>query len=103
MPAMSDGTLRDKLASEVMDSEWKMLAMHYRRDALFIVGAEVALLDAAIAIARDDQASVKAWLEGGALARPTDEEVGAWEKEEGAHFRSVIVQPFVLAQRSSET
>ncbi len=30
---------------------------------------------------------------------PTDDEVAWWETEEGEHFLSAILQPFVLAQR----
>lgn len=91
--------LRDKLVSEVMDAEWKMLAMHYRRAALFLVGNALQLIDVAVALAQDEQALVKSWIEEGALGRPTEEQVQQWQSETGAHFRSVIVQPFVLAQR----
>ena len=35
--------LREKIQAQMMPSEWPMLAMHYRRDALFIIGPEVQL------------------------------------------------------------
>lgn len=79
-----------------------MLAMHYRRSALFVVADSIDLLDAAWAVANDDQASVKAWIDNGDLVRPTEAQVEVWQDEEGAQFRSVIVQPFVLAQRASD-
>ena len=91
--------LRSKLATELLPSEWKMLAMHYRRDALFIVDASVTLLDAAVAVAEDDRERVSRWIDEGQIARPTPEQARAWEAEEGPRFLSVIVQPFVLAQR----
>jgi hypothetical protein len=90
--------LREKLASELLPSEWKMLAMHYRRDALFIVRG-LPLLDAALGVAEDRASEVAAWIEAGAIARPTPTEVETWEREEGPRFVSVIVQPYVLAQR----
>ena len=76
-----------------------MLAMHHRRDALFIVAESVSLLDAAVAVADDDADAVETWVESGHLARATSEQVAAWEKESGAKFVTAIVQPFVLAQR----
>lgn len=90
--------LREKLASELLPSEWKMLAMHYRRDALFIVRG-LPLPDAALGVAEDRASEVAAWIEAGTIARPTLAEVEAWEREEGPQFVSVIVQPHVLAQR----
>jgi hypothetical protein len=91
--------VREKLAKELMPAEWKMLAMHHRRDALFVVDGRVPLLDVAVAVAEDRTEAVKAWIEGGQIARPTPEQVQGWEAESGARFVSAIVQPFVLAQR----
>lgn len=90
---------REKLAGEILPSEWRMLAMHHRRDALFLVGAEVPLLEVAVAIAEDRADLVRAWIEAGRIARPTPAQVEAWEAEVGARFVSAIVQPYVLAQR----
>ncbi len=92
-------TARAKLAAELMPSEWKMLAMHYRRDALFVVTRELSLLEAAVAIAEDDAERVRAWIEAGHIARPTAKQAAAWENEPGSQFVSAIVQPYVLAQR----
>ena len=91
--------LREKLATELLPSEWRMLSMHYRRDALFLVGEEVTLLDVAVAVAEDRADAIAEWIEAGHIVRPTPDEVEAWEREEGANFVSAVVQPFVLAQR----
>lgn len=90
---------REKLAGELLPSEWKMLAMHYRRDALFVVGSDLPLLEVAVAIAEDRAERVRAWIEAGRITRPTPAQVEAWEAEVGAQFVSAIVQPYVLAQR----
>lgn len=90
---------REKLAAELLPSEWPMLAMHYRRDALFVVDRELALLEVAVAVAEDRADALKAWIEAGRITRPTAAQVEAWEREEGAQFVSAIVQPFVFAQR----
>ncbi len=91
--------MREKLAGELLPSEWKMLAMHYRRDALFVVSGAIPLLEVAIAVAEDRAGVIGAWIEAGNIARPTPAQVEAWEREEGAQFVSAIVQPYVLAQR----
>ena len=76
-----------------------MLAMHQKRDAVFILKPAVNLLDAAVAVAEDNTADVKRWLEAGDMYRPTSAQITAWSKEDGVQFDSVIVQPFVLARR----
>ncbi|HJL25038.1 MAG TPA: DUF2288 family protein, partial [Polyangiaceae bacterium LLY-WYZ-15_(1-7)] len=95
--AMSE--TRERLAGELMPTEWRMLVDHFRRDGLFLVDGTVALLDVAVAVADDAKDAVQAWIESGQLRRPTREEAGRWESEEGSQFLVVIVQPFVLAQR----
>ncbi len=90
---------REKLESEILTTEWKMLAIHHRREALFLVQPTVPLLDVAIAIAEDRTEAVQQWLNSSAIARPTEAQLAIWENEDGARFRSVIVQPYVLAQR----
>ena len=92
---------RSKLEGEILPAEWKMLAMHQRRDALFIVDDTLTLLDVAVAVAEDDSAAVERWVTGGLLTRPTPEAIARWESEDGPQFLCAIVQPFVLAQRLS--
>lgn len=76
-----------------------MLAMHQRRDALFVVRAGVSLAEVAVAVAEDRADAVSGWIERGQLTRPTPSEIAAWALEEGAQFVSVILQPYVFAQR----
>ncbi len=91
--------LRETLEKNILPTEWKMLAMHQTRDAVFIVKASVPLLEAAVAVAEDNTAAVKSWLDSGELYRPTPSQIAAWSDESGVRFDSVIVQPFVLARR----
>ena len=98
-PETAAEALREELAPQQLPAEWKMLAMHYRRDALFVVGGELALLDVAVAVASDDAGALEGWLARELIARPSPEQVERWGAEEGAQFVCVIVQPFVLAQR----
>lgn len=73
------------------------MSPHAERNALFLVGAGAALADVAVAVARDDQAAVKGWVEDGTLRRPSLEELETW-KTSPITFYSVIVAPFVLCQ-----
>ena len=90
--------LRDKLQAEVAVVGYRDLRQHAGRGALFLVRGTLPLVEAAIAIAQDDQESVKAWLSLQQLLRPTEGELERWELELDKRFEYVIVQPFVLAR-----
>ncbi|MGD8862992.1 MAG: DUF2288 domain-containing protein [Myxococcales bacterium] len=90
--------LRDKLQSELAQVGWRDLRQHAGRGALFLVGAGLSLLEATLAIARDDKAAVEAWLRDGSLSRPTPQQLADWESEPDKPFESLIVQPFVIAR-----
>lgn len=91
--------LRSKLATELLPATWSALEPHFRRDALFVIGTGLSLLDAAVAIAKDDKARVAAWIEDGRVRRPSLEDAAALAKRDGAAFLSVVVQPFVFVQQ----
>ena len=55
------------------------------------------LAEVAAAVASDDQAKVKEWIDDESLRRPTVDEVTAWADDPVA-FYAVIVQPFVLCR-----
>lgn len=96
------GELRDKLAGEVATAGWALLEPHFRRDALFVVADELDLVDAAVAIADNDVATVQRWIEEQRLVRPTPEQAERWARKGHPGFRLVIVQPFVLVQPLSK-
>ena len=79
---------------------WRDLKAHAMRQGLFIVTGDLALLDAAEAIAADDAARVEAWIEAGALVRPSPEQLEAWDQEPDKPFRATVVQPFALAKEA---
>jgi hypothetical protein len=97
---MSD-ELRARLKSEVHRVDWKPLGPHAKRGGLVLVDSELDLLDVAFAVATDDSVLVQRWMEAGALRRPSDEQVEAWRKVTDDCFTVVIVQPYVLAQRTT--
>ena len=90
--------LTPKLQEEIGEVTWHWLRPHRQRDALFWVAAPLGLATVGAAIARDDTDSVRAWLEDGSLARPSEAQVAAWEADPTRSLRMLIVQPFVLIQ-----
>ena len=76
-----------------------MLAVHATSDKLIVVAPEIALLDAAVAVAQNDTAKVTSWIESGQLTKLTPPEQETLKDAEAVFFRFVIVAPFVLAQQ----
>ncbi len=88
--------LRAKLEASTGPVLYSDLEAHVRRSAVFFVSRELALLDAALAVAADDSASVSGFLASGALRRPTDEELREWAASPERTWIAIVVQPFVL-------
>jgi hypothetical protein len=94
----SEAHVREKLAGEIDLADWAALAPHATAGRLFVVASELALLDAAVAVASDDKEQVEPWIASGQLARPTASQVEHFQRQKGLGFACVIVSPFVLAQ-----
>jgi len=92
---------RAKLAAEIDLVPWRELRSHALADRVFLVGPDLELLDVAVAVACDAAGEVAAWTRGGDLARPSQEQMTAWEETPAPVFRCVIVAPFVLVQRTT--
>jgi len=92
--------LRKKLESELMDTDFRALAPHFARGALVMVAPELDLLDVAEAVARDQRAQVEAWLSQRLIWRTTDDDARRATSTDQT-FQFVIVQPWVLARRTS--
>ncbi|MAQ18020.1 MAG: hypothetical protein CMN30_24885 [Sandaracinus sp.] len=90
-------SLREKLEAEVLPATWAALEPHARRNALFVVAEGTELVDAAVAVASDDQETVGRWIQDTTIRRPTLDEVTAWDEAPVA-FYAIIVQPFVLCR-----
>lgn len=100
---MSDSSdLRARLAESLGPVLFSDLRAHLARGAVLVVHPDAALLDCALGVARDDVASVRAWLERGVLGRPSAEQQSAWAHAEGRRWLAVVVQPFVLIQDLAE-
>lgn len=74
------------------------LGAHLRRGAVLVVAPSASIFACAMAIATDDAARVKAWLDDATLRRPTDDEGARWPADATRRWFAVVVQPFVLVQ-----
>lgn len=92
---MSSG-LSAKIQSEIMNGYWSDLREHAERNAIFVVGADLDLLEVGVAIASDNAASVTGWITNGQLARPTMEQIKGWSETSQKTFLFLILQPHVL-------
>ena len=97
-PPMTDD-LRAQLAQQIHRVDWKPLAPHAKRGGLVMVDSQLDLLEVAVAVAQDDGEQVQQWMAEQQLNRPTADQAEAWRTETGERFTTVIVQPYVLAQR----
>ncbi len=89
---------KKKLSEDVGDCLFRDLRAHADRNALFLVAPSLDLVHVALRIALDDTESVEGWIERGELRRPSRAELSRWNDLPDQPFRSVVVQPFVLAQ-----
>jgi hypothetical protein len=83
---------------EILTGQWADLKPHLERGAVFVVSEELDLALVGSKVAEDDVVSVQAWLKDAMLARPTEQQISAWDHVNGPQFRFVIVAPYVLVQ-----
>lgn len=94
--AVDADLIRHKLEMEIEEAGWSLIAPHFARDVLVLCGDELPLLDAAVAMALNDAATVGSWLASGALRKANDTDAMVFA-DGSPRFRFLIVAPFVLA------
>lgn len=95
--AMSETDLKEKFKAEIYEEDWIVMRPHNNRGGLILVDDKLDLVAVAIKVAQDDAEQIKLWLEQKQLSKPTPDQSELWDQTQ-PRFRSVIVQPFVLAQ-----
>lgn len=88
----------EKLSKEVDVARWEWLRAHNERGALIVVNRGLDLAEVGERIAADDSSMVQRWLVSNLLAKPTDVQIAAWEKEPARQFATLVISPFVLIQ-----
>ena len=90
--------IRERLEATLGPVLFSDLAAHLRRGAVLVVAGGRSLIECAIAIAEDDAAEVKAWIDRGDLRRASEDEAATWSASPGRTWIAVVVQPYVLVQ-----
>ncbi|AFZ52374.1 DUF2288 domain-containing protein [Cyanobacterium aponinum] len=92
---MSD--FKAQLKEQLAEVDWKDLIPHAQRDALIIVHPQLDLIEVGCAIALDDTFLVQNWISEQLIKKPSSEELSNWNEEPEIKFKTLIVQPFVIA------
>ena len=93
--------LKKQLEEQKLEATWHALKPHMETGALVLVSEELALADVGLILALDQVSTLEEWMGEGLVAKPSAEQLEAWEEEQMKLFWMLIVQPFVLIQELS--
>lgn len=98
-PMTLEEGIRTRLTEALGPVLFADLKAHLARDAVFVVGPTLSLVECGVRVALDDVAVVGGWIESGELRKPSADERGRWaEGGEARRWMALVVQPFVLVQ-----
>lgn len=83
------------------DVQWRWMKTKCEQGALILVDRSLELATVEERLAADDTRTVQAWLASHLIARPTAEQITAWDQEPDRPFSMIVVRPFVLIQEMS--
>ena len=93
-------TLKEKLTSELQETDYAALLHYFENKTLFIIDQKIDLIEAACAVASDDIEKVKIWQKMELIRNLTDKENEDFSKTPHLKMANfLIVQPFVLMQK----
>lgn len=90
--------IRIRLTETVGPVFYSDFAAHLARDAVFVVGPTLSIIECGVAIALDDVEVVGGWIQRGELKKPTQGERDTWPNDKNRRWTSLVVMPFVLLQ-----
>lgn len=91
--------LKEKLEKEILETNWDPLAPHFARGSVYLLDQDLDLAEVGVAMAQDDVATIKRWLDDGLMCPPTPEEATSFAKNSDYTFKMLIVEPYVLIQK----
>lgn len=94
--------LAQKLKEEIDTISWNGLTTHFAKGNVILIGQELDLLTAAIAVANDDTETIKTWMAEKSFLKPDVAEATIFSKH-NTNFQFLIIQPFVLVKEITET
>jgi hypothetical protein len=91
--------LKEKLEKEILETNWEPLAPHFARGSVYLLDQDLELTEVGQAMAEDNVAQIKSWLDDGLMCPPTPEEARAFAKNADYTFKMLIIEPYVLIQK----
>ena len=91
--------LKDKLTSEVLETNWKPLAEHFAKGSVYYLEPELDIVDVGEAMATDNVSTIKKWLDDGLIYTPTPEQATQFHEDTDQLFSMLIIEPYVLIQK----
>lgn len=92
-------SLKDKLANEILETNWEPLAPHFAKGSTYLVDEDLFLQDVGLAMAEDNVTQVKEWLDHGLLYPPTEVQAKSFSENSEILFDMLIIEPYVLIQQ----
>lgn len=92
-----DSELVQKLNRETSKIAWPELQRFYASGAVLRVAGEMDLIEVAIAIHKDNAATVEKWLEEGAIGHVDEALASRWLEKQQTVW-AVVIAPWVLVQ-----
>ena len=89
---------REELALAVDEAAWGLLRAHLERGGLIIVARDLDIVEVGVKLAADDAAAIGGLIAAGGLAKPSAEQIAAWDGDREKRFLCLIVSPYVLIQ-----
>ncbi|AFY71362.1 Protein of unknown function DUF2288 [Thalassoporum mexicanum PCC 7367] len=95
---MEEKDLKTQLTEMIDVAEWEWLEPHAQKGNLFLVNANLSVLEVGLAVAEDNTEVVQRWLDDGMLQRPSQSQMDYWQSADAPKFESLIVHPFILSK-----
>lgn len=93
--------LRGQINLETAQIAWHELQRYFASGATIFVSPALDLVEVAYQIAVDNAAQIAEWMEGGQIARVTDEQAIGWYEADTVVW-AVVARPYVLIQENRD-
>jgi hypothetical protein len=93
--------LKEKLKSEILETNWEPLSAHFARGVLYLLYQDLTIEEVGLAMAEDHVSQIKEWLDHGLLYPPTEEQAKSFNANVDSMFDMLIVEPYVLIQQKT--
>lgn len=87
----------DKINRETARVSWQELEPHFASGSVVSVAKDLDLVNVAKAVADDDTATIKQWMEKGQVNPASDQQALEWQQN-NAELWAVVIKPLILVQ-----